>query len=328
MRSNIEFTSLGATLRGWLFEPEARLAPVIVMAHGFSATRHMTIDKYAEAFRSAGFAVLLYDHRGFGASDGQPRREVNPWVQTRGYLDATEFVSTFGMGNSGIAVWGDSFSGSCACMAATIDDRIRAVVAQVPAFGETLPPEDSGGTKLRALQDTLRSPDVLSFGRPVSAPMPVVSADQACQPSALKPLSAFRWFTEYGRRSGSDWVNEVTLALGDDPLPWRPGLCAPELTVPVLMIVAPEDEMVRANPSVARAVFDAIPAPKECHESGGGHFGLLYHPSALFEEAASIQVSFLRRWVLGRFDGAPRHVFTPLSRRGAALAAQRDGESR
>jgi len=33
------------------------------MAHGFSATRAMTTDKYAEAFCSAGFAVLLYDHR-------------------------------------------------------------------------------------------------------------------------------------------------------------------------------------------------------------------------------------------------------------------------
>jgi len=52
------------------------------MAHGFSATRSMTIDKYAEAFCANGFAVLLYDHRGFGASGGEPRLEVNPWTQT------------------------------------------------------------------------------------------------------------------------------------------------------------------------------------------------------------------------------------------------------
>jgi hypothetical protein len=38
------------------------------MAHGFSATRHMTADKYAEVFHAAGLAVLLYDHRGFGDS--------------------------------------------------------------------------------------------------------------------------------------------------------------------------------------------------------------------------------------------------------------------
>src|SRR5258708_36555893 len=85
--------SLGAPLGGWFFPPRARRAPAVVMAHGFSATRSMTIDKYAEAFCANGFAVLLYDHRGFGASGGEPRLEANPWTQTRGYLDAVAFVS-------------------------------------------------------------------------------------------------------------------------------------------------------------------------------------------------------------------------------------------
>ena len=301
MRSNVEFTSLGATLRGWLFEPSITPAPAVVMAHGFSATRHMTIDKYAEALCSAGFAVLLYDHRGFGASDGHPQREVNPWIQTRGYLDATDFAMSLSqVDKSRVAVWGDSFSAGCACVAATIDHRIQAVVAQVPAFGETPPPPDPDGATFEALRNAVRSPDILSFGRPVSGPMAVVSADQVRHPSALKPLSAFRWFIEYGGRIGSGWVNDVTIALGEDPVPWHPGLCGPELKVPVLMIVSPEDEMLRANPSITRGVFDTISAPKEWHAIGGGHFGLLYHPSELFEEVASVQVSFLRRWMLGR----------------------------
>ena len=322
MRSNVEFTSLGATLRGWLFEPSTGPAPAVVMAHGFSATRHMTIDKYAEALRSAGFAVLLYDHRGFGASDGQPSREVNPWIQTRGYLDATAFVMSLPqIDRSQVAVWGDSFSGGCACVAATIDKRIRAVVAQVPAFGETPPPPDPAVTTFAVLQDAVRSPDLLSFGRPASAPMPVVSADQVRHPSALKPLTAFRWFVEYGGRLGSGWVNDVTLALSENPMPWRPGLCGPELKVPVLMIVSPEDEMQRANPSVARGVFDAIPAPKEWHAIGGGHFGLLYHPSELFEEAASVQASFLRRSLLGQSTATPPAHSKESSDRKRALSA-------
>ena len=61
------------------------------------------------------------------------------------------------------------------------------------------------------------------------------------------------------------------------------------------MIVSPEDEMMRANPSVARTVFDSLKCPKEWHSIAGGHFGLLYHPSELFSEARAVQVSFLCR---------------------------------
>jgi uncharacterized protein len=303
MRINVEFSSLGATLRGWLYQPDAPFAPAIVMAHGFSATRSMTIDKYAEAFYSAGLAVLLYDHRGFGASDGDPRAQVNPWVQVRGYIDAVAFTSGLdGIDPNRIAVWGDSLSGGVACVAAAVDDRISAVVAQVPAFGEKASSSDRDSKLFYALRAAALSPDVLSFGQPVVGPVPVVSADQIRQPSALKPLSAFRWFTEYGGRIDSNWANNVTLALGDKPMAWQPGLCASYLNVPVLMLVSPQDEMARANPSATRAVFDAIHSPKEWYSIGGGHFGLLYHPSELFSEARAVQVHFLLRWASGQIQ--------------------------
>ncbi|MFW9870904.1 MAG: acetylxylan esterase, partial [Candidatus Thorarchaeota archaeon] len=60
-----EFSSEGATLRGVLFLPESQKQkpPIVIMAHGTSATVNMVIDKYAEVFCRNGLAVLLYDHR-------------------------------------------------------------------------------------------------------------------------------------------------------------------------------------------------------------------------------------------------------------------------
>ena len=82
-REDVEFTSHGAALRGWLFRPEGNTPrPGIVMAHGFTAVREMFLDRYAEAFASAGFTTLVYDHFGFGASDGEPvslRRRACSW---------------------------------------------------------------------------------------------------------------------------------------------------------------------------------------------------------------------------------------------------------
>jgi dienelactone hydrolase len=80
MPQDIEFDAEGATLRGWLYLPEGISGPVpaIVMAHGFSAVKEMYLDAFAEAFTEGGLGVLVFDNRNFGASDGEPRQEIDP----------------------------------------------------------------------------------------------------------------------------------------------------------------------------------------------------------------------------------------------------------
>src|SRR5680860_248029 len=96
-------------LRGLLFLPESQTKrpPLVIMAHGTSATVYMVADKYAEAFSRAGLAVLLYDHRNFGRSEGEPRQGTNPWIQCRGYRDAVKLVERLnGVDPERIALWG------------------------------------------------------------------------------------------------------------------------------------------------------------------------------------------------------------------------------
>lgn len=83
MRRDVEFDSDGVTLRGWHFSPHAAEsdAPVIVMSHGFAAVKEMWLDRFADSFCERGYHVLCYDNRGLGASDGEPRGELNPWQQ-------------------------------------------------------------------------------------------------------------------------------------------------------------------------------------------------------------------------------------------------------
>ena len=80
MRQDIEFNAEGTTLRGWLYTPDSghRPFPTIVMAHGFSAVKEMYLDSFAEVFANAGLAALVFDNRNFGASDGEPRQEIDP----------------------------------------------------------------------------------------------------------------------------------------------------------------------------------------------------------------------------------------------------------
>lgn len=89
----------------------------------------------------------------------------------------------------------------------------------------------------------------------------------------------------------------MTRVVPDTPVPCNPVLCAPFVAPPMLMVVAPEDEMTHADYGVARTAYDLMPEPKEWYDIAGGHFGLLYHPSPLFGEATSVQSEFLKRWL-------------------------------
>jgi hypothetical protein len=57
----VEFTSDGASLRGRFYLPDRQPAGVVAMAHGFSATIPMVMDRYAECFRKHGLAVFAFD---------------------------------------------------------------------------------------------------------------------------------------------------------------------------------------------------------------------------------------------------------------------------
>lgn len=295
----VEFTSEAALLRGLLLRPEASArAPVVIMAHGTSATIHMVLDEYAEVFRRNGMAVLLYDHRNFGASEGEPRQEINPWIQCRGYLDAIDFVQTLdGIDHDRIGLWGDSYSAGEVLVVGAIDERVTAIVAQIPVCGPVAPTLAPTRANFDAIRDTLLSGDVAGGPDVTRGPLPVVSPDQLGTPSLLEPVQAFRWFIDRGARHGTGWLNRATRVFPDTPVPYNPVLCAPFVTPPTLMIVAPDDEMPNANYDVAALAHQLMPDPKEWHDIAGGHFGLLYHPSPLFDEATRIQTAFLKRWL-------------------------------
>ncbi|PWJ20408.1 alpha/beta hydrolase [Jannaschia seohaensis] len=296
-REDFEFPSLGATLRGWLYLPEGRdgAMPAVIMTHGFTATRTMTIDKYAEIFAEAGFAALVYDHRGFGASDGAPRREINHFFQAKGYRDALTALSARpGIDARRIAIWGDSLSANVSFLVAAVDDRPAAVIAQVPGCGKDVPPPDTDGSAFAAYAALLDSDDIMGWPRDTTARTPVVMPDPMRQPCQFDELSAWRWFIEHGSRLNSGWENDVQRSVMQLDTPYSVVHCAAHVKVPTLVILSFEDEIPNANPEVARHVYGLISGPKRKYEIAGGHFGLLWHPSELFDEASQVQRSFLQ----------------------------------
>jgi dienelactone hydrolase len=134
-RADVVVTSGGSRCAGWLYRPAVtdRDVPCVVMAHGISLTRHDGSDRYAEILSVAGTAVLVYDHRYLGDSEGEPRQLVQLSRQVRDRRAAIEFARRIdGVDPERIVVWGYSFGGGSAVVAAVADPRVAGTILAFP----------------------------------------------------------------------------------------------------------------------------------------------------------------------------------------------------
>ncbi len=136
VREDLKFDSGGDAIAAWLYRPTAGAGgpvPCVVMAHGFSATRRDRLPAYAERFAAAGFAVLLFDYRGFGESGGRERQVVDIRRQHEDYDAAIATARGLdGVDAARIALFGSSFSGGHVVAVASRHPEVAAVIAQVP----------------------------------------------------------------------------------------------------------------------------------------------------------------------------------------------------
>lgn len=75
--------------------------PVVIMAHGMGAQKDIGLWMYAERFCEAGMAVVAFDYRCFGGSEGLPRQ----WVSPRRHLEDFEAVVQHVQVSQGVCFW-------------------------------------------------------------------------------------------------------------------------------------------------------------------------------------------------------------------------------
>ena len=290
-REDIRIPSDGEQLAAYVYRPAAadRDTPCVVMAHGFSGTRDDGLPAYAEAFRAAGYAVVLFDYRHFGASSGQPRQLLDITRQIADYRAVVRWARQLdGVDPNRIVLWGTSFSGGYVLEVAATDSRIAAVIAQVP-FTDGVPTLMRAPLKnvVRLAVAGLRDQVGAWRGRPHRL-VPVVG-----DPGTLAAITA------PGAKPGLEalgppeslWRNEVAARLMLRLLQYRPGLKASRLAMPLLVCVCDNDLITPAAPAAKAAQR----APRgELRRYACTHFELYLDP-----QVKADQVEFLQRAVPG-----------------------------
>ena len=170
-----------------------------------------------------GFASVVYDNRNFGASDGEPRQEIDPWLQVRDYSDAITFAQSLDQTDPArIGVWGSSYSGAHVLVVAAIDRRVKCVVSQVPAI--------SGSQGFRRLvradfiaplEAQLHADRANRAAGGAPAMLPVVAAEPRA--IGVADRRSYKWFTETAASRAPSWRNEVTLRTIEYAFGYEPG---------------------------------------------------------------------------------------------------------
>lgn len=291
-RSDHEFASGSGRCAGWLYRPasgpgtgpgEEASRPCVVMAHGFSLTRHDSLSAYAERLAAAGAAVLVFDYRHFGDSPGEPRQRFRKAAQLADWRAAVTAARALpGIDPARIVLWGFSFGGAHAVATAAADPGIAATLVLCPFLDGlarvlATPPKVSAWILPKAVADLA--------GRHNLVPV----TGQPGEKAALPLPGEADGFTAVAA-PGSPWRNEVSPGIFATVAFHRPVARARQVSGP-LWVGLGEADITVSRKAIERLAARASQA--ELFRYPYDHFGAFLGGAP--ERVAADQIDFLRR---------------------------------
>jgi uncharacterized protein len=283
-RKDLAFSSGADSCAAWLYDAADREtdAPIVVMAHGLSGTRRDRLGAFAERFAAVGFAALVFDHRGFGDSGGEPDL-FDPKRQLEDWGAAISFARSLpGIDAGRVATFGSSMGGGNALAAAAVDPGVAAAISQVPFLDIVRQAHRSSPlVTARMLATAARGAHLPAVGQPN-------------EPALINaPGGEEGWRRVVSIGEDSRWRNRVSSRwlLG---APYRPVKHAAKLHCPWLVCVGEADRVARPGPAIAAA--KRAPKGELRTYPGVDHFDIYDGP--VHEAVVADEIEFLRRHLL------------------------------
>ncbi|NIF15617.1 alpha/beta hydrolase [Pantoea sp. Cy-639] len=288
-RLDVSFASGNSRCSAWLYLPSAgeKPLPVIVMAHGLGAIRHMRLDMVAERFRNAGYACLVFDYRHFGDSDGNPRNLLSISRQLEDWRSAISYArSRTELDAKRVILWGTSFSGGHVMRVGAQDGCVAAVMSQCPftsGFASAMAQSTRTALKLTLLGVVDRIGSI--FG---AAPLLVDVAGPANAAALMTAPDALPGYLALVPE-GKAYSNKAAARIALDISCYYPGRSAAEINCPLLVHVCETDSVAPSGPTLRYARQAKKAEVVLCSE---GHFEI--YGGEAFERVNRQQLEFLR----------------------------------
>lgn len=257
--------------------------PVVIPCSGFQGLKVIHPERFARTLTACGYAVVAFDYRGFGASEGERGRLVpQEWAEDiRAAVDRACAAEDLDAGRVGLLGWG--MGGGVVVSEAAEDPRVRAV-ASVNCLSDgtravrNMHDEESWNSLLeRIAEDRGRRAEA---GRSeITSPWDIVRLDRD---NSTDGYVGEQLYKAPGFGSG------VTLESADMLLRFSPEAVADRIAPrPLLVVHGAENELHR--PEEAKALYEHADEPKQLHLiEGAGHTEWMFdeHPTfkALVEQ--------------------------------------------
>jgi uncharacterized protein len=294
-REEVRFTAGGDECAAWLFRPapDGAAAPCVVMASGLSCVRDQGLERFAQRFADAGFAVLAFDYRCFGASGGEPRLLMSASRQREDWRAAIAFArSQDGVDGDRIALWGFSLGGGNVQSILLTEPRIAAAICVAPVVDGVRSLLHIGGPAHLARLGLAGARDGLRALRGAE-PYRIAAAGPPGSLAALNSPDSLPGF-EAVTPPGSSWRNELCARVALAP-PYRLAAKTRRIACPILYCLTEDDDI--NPPGLGRRAAEGAPRG-ELRFYPGGHFDPFLGET--HERMVVDQVDFLRPLLPGR----------------------------
>jgi len=136
----LEFSVRGQRVAGLFRSPRGApgaQVPGVVLTGPFTGVKEQVVSVYARRLADAGLATLVFDHRNFGASGGEPRQHEDSAGKLEDLRGATSALAGQPSVDAGrLGCVGVCLGGGYALRHSAFDPRIRAVAFVAAAFND------------------------------------------------------------------------------------------------------------------------------------------------------------------------------------------------